>query len=145
MRDTAAGHKTVRGAVASIWYGSRQTAAVTGLSLRQLQFWHDQVIIEPSGGIVNHKRRYSWSDLQTIRVIRALRSKGMTLAHIRPLVKQIRKTIETIKRMDVLDAPRPTLIVATGGRIDRCYREHPKSAYEILRASKGAVIGVEVA
>jgi DNA-binding transcriptional MerR regulator len=78
-------------------YSSREVAAITGLSARQLQWWDARRLIKPS--IAPHRteaggyteRRYSPVDLFELAVLADLRRSGLSVAKMRQLVDTLRK------------------------------------------------------
>jgi DNA-binding transcriptional MerR regulator len=78
-------------------YSSREVAAITGLSARQLQWWDARKLITPSvsshrteaGGFT--ERRYSPVDLFELAVLADLRRSGVSVARIRQLLDTLRK------------------------------------------------------
>ena len=78
-------------------YSSREVAAITGLTARQLQWWDSRKLIKPS--IASHRteaggfteRRYSPVDLFELAVLADLRRSGLTVSKMRALVDTLRK------------------------------------------------------
>jgi DNA-binding transcriptional MerR regulator len=78
-------------------YSSREVAAITGLSARQLQWWDARKLIKPS--VASHRtdaggfteRRYSPVDLFELVVLADLRRSGLSLSKMRLLVDTLRK------------------------------------------------------
>lgn len=78
-------------------YSSREVAAITGLSARQLQWWDTRKLIKPS--IAPHRteaggyteRRYSPVDLFELAVLADLRRNGLSVSKMRQLVETLRK------------------------------------------------------
>jgi DNA-binding transcriptional MerR regulator len=78
-------------------YSSREVAAITGLSARQLQWWDARKLIKPS--IATHRteaggfteRRYSPVDLFELAVLADLRRGGLSVAKIRLLLDTLRR------------------------------------------------------
>jgi DNA-binding transcriptional MerR regulator len=78
-------------------YSSREVAAITGLSARQLQWWDARKLIKPSvsshrtdaGGFT--ERRYSPVDLFELAVLADLRRNGLSVAKIRQLLDTLRR------------------------------------------------------
>jgi len=78
-------------------YSSREVAAITGLSARQLQWWDARKLIKPSiaphrteaGGFT--ERRYSPVDLFELAVLADLRRSGLSLTKIRQLIDTLRR------------------------------------------------------
>ena len=78
-------------------YSSREVAAITGLSARQLQWWDARKLIKPS--IAPHRtdaggyteRRYSPVDLFELAALADLRRSGLSVSKMRQLVDTLRK------------------------------------------------------
>jgi DNA-binding transcriptional MerR regulator len=77
-------------------YSSREVAALTGLSARQLQWWDERRLFLPAvasrptaaGGFT--ERRYTPVDLLELMVLADLRRQGMTVSRIRVLLDTLR-------------------------------------------------------
>jgi len=72
-------------------FTSRQVAALTGLSLRQLQWWDEQNIVVPARE--GHRRIYSLDDVAEVAVIRELRQRGFSLQKIRRVIRFLQKEL----------------------------------------------------
>ena len=78
-------------------YSSREVAAITGLSARQLQWWDSRKLIKPS--VASHRteaggfteRRYSPVDLFELVVLADLRRRGLSLTKMRLLIETLRR------------------------------------------------------
>jgi DNA-binding transcriptional MerR regulator len=78
-------------------YSSREVAAITGLSARQLQWWDARKLIKPS--IASHRteaggfteRRYSPVDLFELVVLADLRRSGLSVTKLRMLLDTLRR------------------------------------------------------
>jgi DNA-binding transcriptional MerR regulator len=78
-------------------YSSREVAALTGLTARQLQWWDARRLFEPairprrteSGGFT--ERRYTPVDLLELLVLANLRRQGFSVAKLRLLLDTLRK------------------------------------------------------
>ena len=78
-------------------YSSREVAAITGLSARQLQWWDTRKIIKPS--VATHRteaggyteRRYSPVALFELAVLADLRRGGFSVGKIRQLLDTLRR------------------------------------------------------
>jgi DNA-binding transcriptional MerR regulator len=78
-------------------YSSREVAALTGLSARQLQWWDERKIMKPS--VATHRteaggyteRRYSPIDLFELAVLADLRRSGLSVGKIRQLLDTLRR------------------------------------------------------
>jgi DNA-binding transcriptional MerR regulator len=77
-------------------YSSREVAAMTGLSARQLQWWDERRLFQSAvaskptaaGGFT--ERRYTPVDLLELMVLADLRRQGMTVSRIRALLETLR-------------------------------------------------------
>jgi len=82
-------------------YSSREVAALTGLSAKQLQVWDASGLI--SSAIPSHKtvaggyteRRYTPIDLFELLVLAELRGRGFTVPQLRTLVHVLREQFDT--------------------------------------------------
>ena len=78
-------------------YSSREVAAITGLSARQLQWWDSHKLMKSS--ISSHRteaggfteRRYSPVDLFELAVLADLRRSGLSVGKIRQLLDTLRR------------------------------------------------------
>jgi DNA-binding transcriptional MerR regulator len=77
-------------------YSSREVAALTGLSARQLQWWDERrlflsaVAPRPTAAGGFTERRYTPVDLLELMVLADLRRQGMTVSRIRLLLETLR-------------------------------------------------------
>ena len=62
-------------------FTSRAVVELTGISLRQLQWWDERGIVVPARD--GHKRIYSLDDLAEVAVICELRERGFSLQKMR--------------------------------------------------------------
>ncbi len=75
-------------------FGSRTVATLTGLSLRQIDYWDHTHFIKPSlmGSSGKGTRRlFDFVDLVQFRVAASLRSQGISLQKIRKCTTYLRK------------------------------------------------------
>jgi DNA-binding transcriptional MerR regulator len=77
-------------------YSSREVAALTGLSARQLQWWDERrlflsaVASRPTAAGGFTERRYTPVDLLELMVLADLRRQGMTVSRLRLLLETLR-------------------------------------------------------
>jgi len=81
-------------------FTSRRVADLTGISLRQLQWWDERRIVVPARD--GHKRIYSLDDLAEIAVICELRERGFSLQKIRRVIRFLqrelgKRLVETVR------------------------------------------------
>jgi DNA-binding transcriptional MerR regulator len=72
-------------------FTSRDVARLTGISLRQLQWWDERGIVVPARS--GHKRLYSLDDLAEVAVICELRVRGFSLQKIRRIVRFLQREL----------------------------------------------------
>ena len=66
-------------------FSSREIVALTGISLRQLQWWDERGLVVPSR--VGHRRLYSWEELAEVAIICELRRRGFSLQRVRKVIR----------------------------------------------------------
>jgi DNA-binding transcriptional MerR regulator len=129
-------------------YSSREVAALTGLSARQLQWWDDhrlfQSAVSPrptaAGGFT--ERRYTPIDLLELMVLGDLRRQGLTVSRLRQLLETLR-TRFGIRLFDAIGGA-GSLTLLTDGR-DVYARSASGEFYNLLRdpAQPLLVLGTE--
>ena len=72
-------------------FTSLEVAQLTGLTLRQLQWWDEQKIVVASRQ--GHRRIYSLDDLAEIAILCDLRQRGFSLQKIRRVVRFLQKEL----------------------------------------------------
>jgi len=70
---------------------SNEVVALTGVSLRQLQWWDERRLVVPERE--GHRRLYSLDDLAEVAVIAELRRKGFSLQRMRKVVRFLRQEL----------------------------------------------------
>ena len=81
-------------------FSSNQVAALTGISLRQLQWWDERGIVSPARQ--GRNRLYSLADLTEISVICELRDRGFSLQRVRRVIRFLqrelgKRLVETVR------------------------------------------------
>jgi DNA-binding transcriptional MerR regulator len=81
-------------------FGSNEVARLSGISLRQLQWWDEKKVVSPNQD--GHKRLYQPNEVVEIVVIAELRRKGLPLQKIRRILRfldrELNKRLETVFR-----------------------------------------------
>jgi DNA-binding transcriptional MerR regulator len=103
-------------------YSSREVAALTGLSARQLQWWHARGLFMPSvapqktkaGGFT--ERRYTLVDLLELTVLADLRRRGFSIASIRRLLDVLRSRF-TVRLFEAMEGGGPITLFIDGQQI----------------------------
>ena len=70
-------------------FTSLEIAQLTGITLRQLQWWDEQDIVAASRS--GHRRIYSLNDLAEIAIICELRGRGFSLQKVRSITQFLQK------------------------------------------------------
>lgn len=68
-------------------YSSLDVAMITGVSLRQLQWWDEQGVVTPMQR--GHRRLYNTLEVLQVSLIMGLRRKGMSLQKIRKVLHKL--------------------------------------------------------
>ena len=93
-------------------YGSGEVARLTGISLRQLQWWDERKVIMPEHE--GHKRIYTRQDAIEISLIGELRRKGFSLQKIRRVLRFLQR--EVGKRLSQSQVHSEDLQLLTDGK-----------------------------
>src|SRR5437879_10205891 len=72
-------------------FSSNQVAALTGISLRQLQWWDERGLVSPARQ--GRCRLYSLADLTEISVICELRRKGFSMQRVRKVLRFLQREL----------------------------------------------------
>src|ERR1700731_3741168 len=80
--------KTVEAAGEQI-FTSSDVARISGVSLRQLQWWDERNVVSPRQD--GHRRLYAPAEVVEVSVIAALRKKGFSLQKIRRVLRYLQK------------------------------------------------------
>ncbi|HXP15701.1 MAG TPA: MerR family transcriptional regulator [Terriglobales bacterium] len=70
-------------------FTSREVVALTGITLRQLQWWDERGIVVPARD--GHRRLYSAEDLTEVAVICELRRRGFSLQRVRKVMRLLQR------------------------------------------------------
>jgi DNA-binding transcriptional MerR regulator len=127
-------------------YSSREVAAITGLSARQLQWWDARKLIKPSvaahptkaGGYT--ERRYSPLDLFELAVLADLRRGGLSVGKIRQLLDTLRRRFG-IRLFDAIGGGGSITLLTDGKEIYA--RSETGQFFNVLRAPSQPLLVVE--
>lgn len=117
-------------------YSAREVAALTGLTARQLEWWHTRGLFVPSvpprrtaaGGYT--ERRYSPVELYELLALAELRRRGMSVQKIRRLLDILQQRFG-VRLFDALSGSGPATLL-TDGR-DLYLRTASGEFYNLLR------------
>lgn len=93
-------------------YTSSDVSKLSGVSLRQLQWWDERKVVSPRHE--GHKRVYSSEEVVEISVIAELRKKGFSLQKIRRVLRFLQK--EMGRRLSDVLAQDSALHLVTDGK-----------------------------
>jgi DNA-binding transcriptional MerR regulator len=125
------------GAILKQSFTSFEVAQLTGISLRQLQWWDEQKIVAPARQ--GHRRIYSLDDLAEIAVICDLRRRGFSLQKVRRVVQFLRRQLGRRLTQTVRAADEFHLL--TDGR--RIYLEDSaRGVVDLLKNSRQPMLSV---
>jgi len=103
-------------------YSSREVAALTGLSAKQLQWWDAKRLIRPSvpshptdkGGFT--ERRYTSIELLELMVLADLRRRGFSISRIRKLLEVLRTRFK-VRLFEAIEGGGPITLFIDGSDI----------------------------
>jgi DNA-binding transcriptional MerR regulator len=103
-------------------YSSREVAALTGLSARQLQWWHARGLFVPAvpphktdaGGFT--ERRYTPVELLELMVLADLRRRGFSVPTIRELIAVLRAHFK-VRLFEAIEGGGPITLFIDGRQI----------------------------
>ena len=103
-------------------YSSREGAALTGLTARQLQWWHARGLLVAA--VAPHKtdaggfteRRYTPVDLLELMVLSDLRRRGLTISAIRHLIDVLRSHFK-VRLFEAIEGGGPITLFIDGRQI----------------------------
>jgi DNA-binding transcriptional MerR regulator len=112
-------------------YTSNEVARISGVSLRQLQWWDERKVVSPRQD--GHKRVYMPEEVVEISVIAELRRKGFSLQKIRRVLKYLQK--EMGKRLGDALASESEVHLLTDGR-SIFLEESPDRIIDLLKNAR---------
>ena len=118
-------------------YSSREVAAITGLTARQLQWWDTRRLLKPSiatrrtdaGGFT--ERRYSPVDLFELAVLAQLRRSGLSVGKLRSLLDTLRRRFG-VRLFDAIGGGGPITLLTDGKEVYA--RSESGQFFNLLRA-----------
>jgi DNA-binding transcriptional MerR regulator len=118
-------------------FTSRDVVRLTGITLRQLQWWDERGIVVPSRE--GHRRLYSMDDLVEVSVICDLRRRGFSLQGVRKVIRFLKREFK--KRLAETVGGRSNYHLLTDG--SSLYLETSASQIvDILKNSNQAMLAV---
>jgi DNA-binding transcriptional MerR regulator len=120
-------------------YSSADVARLSGVSLRQLQWWDEQKVVSPRHD--GHKRIYDMAEVVEVSVIAELRRKGFSLQKIRRVLRFLQK--EMGKRLADILAPESDIHLLTDGKHIYLEEDHSRIV-DVIKNAKQAMFVVSV-
>ena len=120
-------------------YSSADVARLSGVSLRQLQWWDEQKVVSPRHD--GHKRIYDMAEVVEVSGIAELRRKGFSLQKIRRVLRFLQK--EMGKRLTDILAPESDIHLLTDGKHIYLEEDHSRIV-DVIKNAKQAMFVVSV-
>ena len=118
-------------------YSSNDVSKITGVSLRQLQWWDEQGVVSPIQR--GHRRMYQLHEVIEVSLITELRAKGISLQKIRRVLGFLKNELGG-EFLDAIQSGNEVHLLTDG---ESLYLEsNHKTIVDILKNSKHALIGV---
>src|SRR5580700_263094 len=118
-------------------FSSREIVALTGVTVRQLQWWDERGVVKP--GREGHRRLYSMQNLTEMAVICELRRKGFSLQGVRKVMRFLAR--EFGKGLAEIVARNSDVHLLTDGK--RLYLEtSARQIVDILKNSSQPILGI---
>ncbi|HWE53758.1 MAG TPA: MerR family transcriptional regulator [Bryobacteraceae bacterium] len=112
-------------------YTSGDVSRMTGVSLRQLQWWDERNVVSPRQE--GHRRVYLAHEVVEVSVIAELRAKGFSLQKIRRVLRYLQK--ETGKRLSDAVASDGDIHLITDGK-NIYLEDQPDRVIDVLKNAK---------
>lgn len=113
------------------YYSSSDVARISGVSLRQLQWWDERNVVSPRQ--TGHRRVYAPQEVVEVSVIAALRKKGFSLQKIRRVLRYLQKDMG--KRLaDAIQAESDVHLLTDGRSI--YLEESPDRVIDLMKNAK---------
>jgi DNA-binding transcriptional MerR regulator len=112
-------------------FTSNDVARISGVSLRQLQWWDERKVVSPRQD--GHKRVYSAEEVVEISVIAELRRKGFSLQKIRRVLKYLQREMD--KRLTDAVASESEIHLLTDGK-SIFLEESPERIIDVLKNAR---------
>jgi DNA-binding transcriptional MerR regulator len=79
-------------------YSTGDVVRILGISRRQLQYWSQTNLVEPSARTPGGHGRYDFADLVALRAARKLIDAGISLQRIRKSIGALRRLLPSVRR-----------------------------------------------
>ena len=112
-------------------FTSGEVAEISGVSLRQLQWWDEQSVVSPKQD--GHRRVYEPHEVVEVSVIAELRRKGFSLQRIRRVVRYLHKEMSK-KLAEALLGDAEMHLLTDGKAV--YLEDKPERIIEVMKAAR---------
>ncbi len=112
-------------------FTSGEVAEISGVSLRQLQWWDEQNVVSPKQD--GHRRVYEPHEVVEVSVIAELRRKGFSLQRIRRVVRYLHKEMSR-KLADALLGETEMHLLTDGKAV--YLEDKPERIIEVMKSAR---------
>jgi DNA-binding transcriptional MerR regulator len=134
---TEKSHRRAVNGFATDTFSSIDVSSMTGVSLRQLQWWDEQGVVSPVQR--GHRRMYQLHEVVEVALITELRRKGISLQKIRKILRFLKKELGSQFMAAVQDGGEVHLL--TDGKTLFLKTDH-SSIVDVLKNADQPIIGV---
>ena len=114
-------------------FSGRSAAEIVGISYRQLDYWARTDLVRPSvtdAAGSGSRRRYSYSDLLELKVIKSLLDSGIRLESVRQVFSYVREHLgEDISAANIVISGNSTVLVKSGEELIAVLRSTALSSH----------------
>jgi len=100
------------------YFRTRDVVDLLKISRRQLQYWAQTGLVEPSTKTPGGHSRYSFGDLVALKAAKRLIDSGVSVQRIRASISALRKILPTVKR------PLAELVLVATGDVVLVFRDN---------------------
>ena len=79
-------------------FTSQQVADITGLTRRQIAYWHKTGLVSPSHHTAGGHARYTFTDLIALKAAKQLIDSGVSVQRLRQCIHSLIRYLPTLKR-----------------------------------------------
>ena len=98
-------------------YRTRDVVEILGISRRQLQYWAQTDLIDPSARTPGGHSRYTFEDLVALKAAKRLIDAGVSVQRIRSSIRALRGILPTVRR------PLAELVLVATGDVVLAFRD----------------------
>lgn len=106
------------------YFPTREVVDILGISRRQLQYWAQTDLVQPSATTPGGHRRYSFADLVALKTTKRLLDAGVSIQRIRSSIRALRQRLPAVER------PLSELVLVATGDVVLVF--HEGSAFEAV-------------